>query len=192
MTARNRKTLSIPPWQSPTGRHIALCPGAGGAGPLLVPLGGSVIPVMKCSLSEQADGPRRCRRVSLRERSSSTRRLRRFQERSQRASSAASSWSQLSHTDGATGGSAGAARSREGIAARSSRDPAPEGVHSGATAHCCPSDLRWTAVAPRGCRCLSCSWGSGFTGRRGGWWFPLNVGGVPQGSARLPLDDVRG
>ena len=58
------------------------------------------MPVMRCSLSVQAAGPRRRRRVSRSYRSGGTRPLRRFQERSQRASSVASSWSQLSLTVG--------------------------------------------------------------------------------------------
>ena len=54
------------------------------------------IPVMKCSLSVQAAGPRRRLRVSLRERSSGKRPLRRFQVSNRRASCTRSSGSQLS------------------------------------------------------------------------------------------------
>ena len=68
------------------------------------------MPVMRCSLSVQAAGPRRLRSVSRRDRSGGTRPLRRFHERSHRASSATSSWSQLSRI-GIAAGSAGAARS---------------------------------------------------------------------------------
>ena len=82
-------------------------------------------PVMRCSLSVQAAGPRRRRRVSRRDRSGGTRPLRRFHERSHRASPAMSSWSQLSRIDIAAG-FVGAARA-SGCAA--SAEPVPSGAH---------------------------------------------------------------
>ena len=88
------------------------------------------MPVMMCSLSLQAAGPRRRRSVSWRNPSVGTRSLRRIQWRSQRASSAAS-WSQLS-CNGAAAGSTGAARSPGCAGAMGCGEPAPRGVHRGA------------------------------------------------------------
>ena len=86
------------------------------------------MPVMRCSLSVQAAGPRRRRSVSRRDRSGGTRPLRRFHERSHRASPVVSSWSQLSRI-GIAAGFAGAARA-SGCAA--SAEPVPSGAHRGA------------------------------------------------------------
>ena len=85
------------------------------------------MPVMRCSLSVQAAGPRRRRSVSRRDRSGGTR-LRRFHDRSHRASPAVSSWGQLSRI-GIAAGFAGAARA-SGCAA--SAEPVPSGAHRGA------------------------------------------------------------
>ena len=86
------------------------------------------MPVMRCSLSVQAAGPRRRRSVSRRDRSGGTRPLRRFHERDHRASPVMSSWSQLSRI-GIAARFAGAARA-SGCAA--SADPVPSGAHRGA------------------------------------------------------------
>ena len=86
------------------------------------------MPVMRCSLSVQAAGPRRRRSVSRRDRSGGTRPLRRFHERSHRASPAMSSWSQVSRI-GIAAGFAGIARA-SGCAA--SAEPVPSGAHRGA------------------------------------------------------------
>ena len=67
------------------------------------PASWSSMPMMRCSLSIQAAGPRRRRSVSRRDRSGGTRPLRRFHEWSHRASSAVSSWSQPSRTGIARG-----------------------------------------------------------------------------------------
>ena len=88
------------------------------------------MPVMRCSLSVQAAGPRRRRSVSRKDRSGGTRLLRRFHERSHRASSAVSSWSQLSRI-GIAAGSAGAARA-SGCAGAMGCEPVPSGAHRGA------------------------------------------------------------
>ena len=88
------------------------------------------MPVMRCSLSVQAAGPRRRRRVSGRDRSGGTRPLRRFHKRSHRASPAVSSWSQLSRI-GIAAGSAGAARA-SGCAGAMGFEPVPSGAHRGA------------------------------------------------------------
>ena len=85
------------------------------------------MPVMRCSLSLQAAGPRRRRSVSWRDRSGGTRPLRRFHERSHRASPAMSSWGQLPRI-GIAAGFAGAARA-SGCAA--SAGPVPSGAHRG-------------------------------------------------------------
>ena len=85
------------------------------------------MPVMRCSLSVQAAGPRRRRSVSRRDRSGGTRPLRRIHERSHRASPVVSSWSQLSRI-GIAAGFAGAARA-SGCAA--SAEPVPSGAHTG-------------------------------------------------------------
>ena len=86
------------------------------------------MPVMRCSLSVQAAGPRRRRSVSRRDRSGGTRPLRRFHERCHRASPVVSSWSQLSRI-GIAAGFAGATRA-SGCAA--SAEPVPSGAHRGA------------------------------------------------------------
>ena len=88
------------------------------------------MPVIRCSLSVQAAGPRPRRSVSLRDRSGGTRLLHRFHERSHRASSAASSWSQL-YRIGIAAGSAGAARSPGCAGAMGCGDPVPSGAHRG-------------------------------------------------------------
>ena len=89
------------------------------------------MPVMRCSLSVQAAGPRRRRSVSWRDRSGSTRPLRRFHERNHRASSAVSSWSQPSRI-GIAAGSAGAARAPGCAGAMGCGEPVPSGAHRGA------------------------------------------------------------
>ena len=86
------------------------------------------MPVMRCPLSVQAAGPRRCRRVCRRDRSGGTRPLRRFHERSHRVSPAVSSWSQLSRIDIAAW-FAGAARASRCAA---SAEPVPSVAHRGA------------------------------------------------------------
>ena len=89
------------------------------------------MPVMRCSLSVQAAGPRRRPSVSRRDRSGGTRPLRRFHERSHRASSAVSSWSQPSRI-GIAAGSAGTARAPGCAGAMGSGEPVPSGAHRGA------------------------------------------------------------
>ena len=89
------------------------------------------MPVMRCSLSVQAAGPRRRRSVSRRDRSGGTRPLRRFHERSHRASSAVSSWSQPSRI-GIAARSAGAARAPGCAGAMGCGDTVPSGAHRGA------------------------------------------------------------
>ena len=88
------------------------------------------MPVMRCSLSVQAAGPRRRRSVSGRDRSGGTRPLRRFHERSHRASSAVSSWSQPSRI-GIAAGSAGAARAPGCAGAMGCGEPVPRGPQGG-------------------------------------------------------------
>ena len=89
------------------------------------------MPVMRCSLSVQAAGPRRCWSVSRTDRSGGTRPLHRFHERSHRASSAVYSWSQPSRV-GIAAGSAGAARAPGWAGAMGCGEPVHSGAHRGA------------------------------------------------------------
>ena len=89
------------------------------------------MPVVRCSLSVQAAGPRRRRSVSRRDPSGATRPLRSFHERSHRALSAVSSWSQPSRI-GIAAGSAGAARAPGCAGAMGCGEPLPSGAHRGA------------------------------------------------------------
>ena len=89
------------------------------------------MPVMRCSLSVQAAGPRRRRSVSWRDQSGGTRPLRRFHQRSHRASSAVSSWSQPSCI-GIAAGSAGAARAAGCAGAMGCGEAVPSEAHRGA------------------------------------------------------------
>ena len=131
------------------------------------PSSGSM-PVMRCSLSVQAAGPRRRLSVSWRDRSGGTRPLRRFHERSHRALSAVCSWSQLSRI-GITAGSAGAARASR-CAGAVGCEPVPSGAHRGARgASPAGMDPGWAAppvpgAAPGASSSLSAwsaAWGGG-------------------------------
>ena len=136
---------------------------------ICIPTWGS-IPVMRCSLSVQAAGPRRRWSVSHRDRSGGTRPLRRFQERSHRASSAVSSWSQLSRI-GIAAGSAGAARA-SGRAGALGCEPVPSGAHRGARgASPAGKDPGWAAppvpgAAPGASSSPSAWWAAWGRGRR--------------------------
>ena len=154
------------------------------------------MPVMRCSLSVKAAGPRRRRSVSRRDRSGGTRPLRRFHERSHRASPAVSSWSQLSRI-GIAAGFAGAARASRYAA---SAEPVPSGAHRGARraggvrgargASPAGMDPGWPAPpVPRGrpgcvliAVCVVGRLGRGAPGVRG----------VPWGPPCPPLQDVGG
>ena len=89
------------------------------------------MPVMRCSLSVQAAGPRRRRSVSRRDRSGGTRPWCRFHERTHRGSPAVSSWSQPSRI-GIAAGSARAARAPGCAGAMGCGEPVPSGAHGGA------------------------------------------------------------
>ena len=121
------------------------------------------MPVMRCSLSVQAAGPRHRWSVSRRDWSGGTRPLRRFHERSHRASPAVSLWSQLSRI-GIAAGSAGAAGA-SGCAA--SAEPLPSRAHRGA----------WGAGEARGAR------GASPAGMDPGWAAPPVPGAAPGASS---------
>ena len=144
------------------------------------------MPVMKCSLSVQAAGPRRRRSVSRRDRSGGTRPLRRFHERCHRASSAVSSSSQLSRI-GIAFGSAGAARSPRCAGAMLCGEPVPSVGPGG------PVPRGWILIGltpgSQGrsrCLLLACCV-AGCLGRGA-----PGVRGLPQGPPCPPLEDVGG